>query len=120
MAVTGETTMAARPGRDLPQSRRAFFLNLRMRRKILKRQHVASRKAYHRVRIRSSSQFAKRAQHRQQIFGGAIVSYNQHERTLNRAPQQNNDQRLGRRGQSGDTNPPRAFPQMGGGTREGR
>ena len=43
-----------------------------------------------------------------------------HKRALDCTPQQNNDQSFGRRRQSSDTHPPRALPQMGGGTREAR
>ena len=91
-----------------------------MRRQILKGQHIARREAYHRVWIRSSGQFAEGAEHGQQLFGGAVIGHHQHQRTLDRAAQQDNDQRLGRCRQSSDTDPPRALPQMGGGTREGR
>jgi len=89
-----------------------------MGRQILERKDIACRKADDRVGIGGAGQLAEGAQHRQQLFGSAIVRNHQHKRTLHRPSQQNHDQSLGRRGQSGDTYPPRALPQMGGGARE--
>ena len=45
VAAIGETTNDAAPGSHLPQSDGALFLDLRVRRKILKGQHVAGRQA---------------------------------------------------------------------------
>jgi hypothetical protein len=68
--------------RNLPQGRGAFFLNLRMRRQILERKDIARRKADDRVGIGGAGQFAESAQHRQQLFGSAVVGHHQHKRTL--------------------------------------
>ncbi len=104
---------------NLPQRGGAFFLKFRMGREILKRQHVARRKPDDGVGLGASAQLAERGQHRNQLFGSAIVGNNDDQRPGSGLLQQNQQQRLGGGGQSRHTYPPRALFQMGGYTREG-
>ena len=106
-------------GGDLPQRGGALFLKFRMRRKILKRQHVASRQGDDRFGIAGARQFAEALQHGDEILDGAVVIDDNDERTVGISPQKYQQQSFCRWGESGDTNAPRALPQMGGNTREG-
>ena len=90
-----------------------------MGRKILEWQHVARRKSDDSLRITGAGEFAESAQNRNEIFNRAIVVYDDDERTVGVAPQEHEQQGSGRGRESGDTNAPRALPQVGGNTREG-
>ena len=91
-----------------------------MRREILEGEHIARGKADDGVGIGSSGEFGKGGEDREEVFGGAVVGYDENEGTLQAALQQNDDKGFGGGGEPSDTDPPRALAQMGGRTPEGR
>src|ERR1700681_2325334 len=90
-----------------------------MRREILERKHVAGRQSDNCLGIAGAGEVAEAAQHRDEILNRPIVVDNDDERAVGVAAQQHEQQGFCRGRQSGDTNAPRALPQMGGYTREG-
>ena len=104
---------------DLPQRRGAFLLKLRVWRQILKGQHVARGQRDHGIRIASAGEFTEAAQHRDEVFNGAVVADHENQGPLGGALKKREQQGFGGRCDSGHTNPPRALFQMGGRTREG-
>ena len=98
---------------------RAFLLDFRVGRQILKRQNIARGKADDGVRIGSAAQLVERLQHGDELFGGVIVGNDHNQRPAGGLLQQDQQQSLGGRSKSGDTNTPRALFQMGGHTRKG-
>ena len=119
VAATGETTIEALPGGDFPQSGRALFLKFGMGRKILEWQHVSSRKSDDRLGIAGAGEFAEATQHGNEILDRAIVIDYNDQWPVGIAAQKHEQQGLGGGRKSGDTNTPRALPQVGGNTREG-
>src|ERR1700678_149676 len=85
---------------NLPQGGSTFFLNFRMRRQILERQHITCGQGDDRVGIGGSSEFAKGAEYGKQFFGGTVVGDDQDEGTLSGAAQENDHQRFGGSGES--------------------
>ena len=90
-----------------------------MRREVLKGQHVAGGQGDHGLGIAGSGEFAEPAEEGGEIFDGAIVVYDDDERTLGAPPPEHEQQGFGGRSEAGNTCPPRALPQVGGYTREG-
>ena len=90
-----------------------------MRRKILERKHVAGRKRDDILGIASARKFAKTAQHGNEILDSSIIVDDEDEWAVGMPAQKHEQQGFCRRQQSGDTNAPRALPQVGGNTREG-
>ncbi len=89
-----------------------------MRRKVLEGQHVTGGQCDDRFRIAGRGKFAESAQHRDEIFHGAVVIDDEDQRPLDGAAQKHEQQRFRSGREPGDTNPPRALFQMGGYTQE--
>ena len=119
-ASTGAITSRALPRRNLPQRSGARLLNLRMRRKILKRQHIVRRQPQHLRRIQRSGQLAGAASTAACSASAALLSATTiTQRALRRADEVGKIERPRRRGQSGHTSAPRASAQMAAYTLKG-
>ena len=79
-------------GGDLPQSGRAFFLQLGMRRKILKGEHVAGGERDDRVGIGGGGEFTESLEDGDEIFDGAVVVDDNDEGTVGVAAQKHEQQ----------------------------
>ena len=90
-----------------------------MRGEILERKHVAGGEGNDTFGIAGAGEFAEAAEYGHEIFDGAVVVHNDDERAVGVAAQKHEQQGFCRGGKSGDTNAPRALPQVGGNTREG-
>ncbi len=90
-----------------------------MGRKILEWQHISSGKSDDALGIAGTGEFAEATQNRNEIFKRAIVIHNNNQWPVGIAPQKHEQQGLGCGRKSGNTNTPRALPQVGGNTREG-
>src|SRR5215467_7949467 len=106
------------PGCDLPQGNGALFLELRMRRQVLKGKNVACGKRDNARWINGPSQFAESLQQGDELVSGTIIRNHQDQRPINVSLQQNQQQSLSCGRQSSNTNPPRALFQMEGCTRK--
>ena len=84
----GNNHHRSRAGRHLPQRAGADLLNVRMRREVLKGQHVIRRQLHHACRIGHAGQLAKGSQHRQHLIRRAIVGHQHSQRLAQRSMQQ--------------------------------
>ncbi len=107
------------PRRNLPQSGGAFFLQFGVRGKILEWKDVARRQRDHAVRIARRGQFAKSLQDWDKLFDGPIVVHHHQQRPVGHSSPEHQQQGFGSGIESGNTNAPRALPQVGGNTRKG-
>ncbi len=64
-------------GSDFPESGGAFFLEFGMRGEILKGKYIARGKRDDGVRIAGGGEFGETSEHRNQVFYGAIVVYDE-------------------------------------------
>ncbi len=110
----GSDHQGDRTGGNLPQRRSPLFLNLRVRGKILERQHVARGQGDDRSRLGGPGEFRKSLQHRHQVLGGAVVRYHHDQRPPTAFLEKNQEQGFGGRRQSGHTDAPGTLFDMGG------
>src|SRR5580692_7175558 len=90
-----------------------------MRGKILEGEHVAGGEGDYAFGIAGGGEFAESAKHGDEIFDGAVVVDDDDEGAVCVAAQKHEQQGFCRGRESGDTNAPRALPEVGGNTREG-
>src|SRR5271170_3609443 len=87
--------------------------------KILEGEDVAGGKGNYGIRIAGGGEFAEALQDGDEIFDGTVVVDDDDQGTVGAAAQEDEQQGFGGGRESGDTNAPRALPQVGGYTREG-
>src|SRR4029077_19807208 len=90
-----------------------------MGRQILEGQHIAGGQRDDRLRFGGSCQFSESLQDRQKIFGCPVVTYNHDQGPSRGLLQQDQQEGLGRRGESRDTNTARVLLEVGSYTRKG-
>jgi hypothetical protein len=107
-------------GSNLPQRGGAGFLNFRVRRLVLERQHVVGGEANDRLGGDCAGQLAQRTGHREQFVHRAVITDHDHKRVRGGALQQRIKESFARGSESGDTRPPRASLDPGYGTQKCR
>jgi hypothetical protein len=90
-----------------------------MRRQILEGEDVAGGHGDDGLGVSGGGEFAEALQNRDKIFNGAVVIDYEDEWAVSGAAEEHEQQGFGGRGESGDTNSPRALPEVGGYTRDG-
>ena len=99
-------------GGDLPQRRRSLLLYFRMRRQILKRQHIVSRQPQHGVGLQGTDQLAHAQHCRMKAFRSLVVRHDHHRWRARRPHEHGQIQSPGSRRQPRDASSPRASAQM--------
>src|SRR5579859_4244683 len=90
-----------------------------MRRKILEREHVAGREGNDSFGIAGAGEFAEPAENGYKIFDGAVVVDYDDDGAVGMTAQKHEQQGFCGGREAGDTDAPRALPEVGGNTREG-
>jgi hypothetical protein len=85
----------------------------------LEREHIAGGEGDYPFGIAGGGEFAEAAEDGDEIFDGPVVIDDDDQRAVGVAAQKHEQQSFCRGREAGDTNAPRALPQVGGYTREG-